>query len=121
MAKLYFRFGAMGASKTANALMVKYNYEEKGKKVLLCKPSLDDRDGETTVRSRIGLESEAVTVETMLQMRAKGAFGGPDRPACIIIDEAQFLTSEQVEEPFLLDLHLRLPPYHCGSTPKCFL
>ena len=98
MAKLYFRFGAMGASKTANALMVKYNYEEKGKQVILCKPALDDRDGATTVHSRIGLESEGVTVEEMLQMRARGAFGGPGRPACIIIDEAQFLTAEQVEE-----------------------
>ena len=46
MAKLYFRYGAMGSSKSANALMVKYNYEERHQKVLLVKPSIDSRDGE---------------------------------------------------------------------------
>lgn len=45
MAKLYFRYGSMGSSKTANALMVAYNYHEKGQRALLAKPSLDDRDG----------------------------------------------------------------------------
>ena len=50
MAKLYFRYGAMGSSKTANALMVGYNYYERGKTALLVKPQLDDRDGEGYVR-----------------------------------------------------------------------
>lgn len=50
MAKLYFRYGAMGSSKSANALMVKYNYEERHQKVLLVKPSIDSRDGEKVVQ-----------------------------------------------------------------------
>ena len=54
MAKLYFRYGAMGSSKTANAIMVRYNYLERGQKVLMLKPKLDSRDGETMVASRCG-------------------------------------------------------------------
>ena len=56
MARLYFRFGAMGSSKTANALMVVFNYEEKGLRPLLLKPKIESRDGEQVLRSRIGLE-----------------------------------------------------------------
>ena len=64
MAKLYFKFGAMGCSKTAQALITKFNYEERGMKVLLLKPSVDDRDGATIVKSRIGLQEEAITVSS---------------------------------------------------------
>ena len=63
MAKLYFKFGAMGCSKTAQALITKFNYEERNMKVLLLKPAIDDRDGADTVKSRIGLQNEAVTVK----------------------------------------------------------
>ena len=59
MAKLYFKYGAMGSSKTANALITKFNYEERGMKVWLIKPSIDVRDGADVVRSRIGLQSQA--------------------------------------------------------------
>ncbi len=93
MAKLYFRYGAMGSSKTANALMVAYNYHEKGQRALLVKPSLDNRDGENTMFSRIGLSNECVAVEQLMEM-------GDDEVRaydCIIVDEAQFCTKEQVE------------------------
>ena len=62
MAKLYFKYGAMGSSKTASALITKFNYEERGMRVWLIKPSLDDRDGVGVVRSRIGLEEKAYVV-----------------------------------------------------------
>ena len=62
MAKLYFKYGAMGSSKTANALITKFNYEERGMKVWLIKPSVDDRDGANAVKSRIGLYAEAYVV-----------------------------------------------------------
>ena len=55
MAKLYFKYGAMGSSKTATALITKYNYEERGMKVWLIKPAADQRDGAFTLKSRIGL------------------------------------------------------------------
>ena len=58
MAKLYFKYGAMGSSKTAQALITKYNYEENGLQVWLMKPSADTRDGVTVLRSRIGLEAQ---------------------------------------------------------------
>ena len=60
MAKLFFRYGAMGSSKTANALMVCYNYEERGQKALLAKSAIDTRDGANIVHSRIGLERECI-------------------------------------------------------------
>ncbi|MBQ6563943.1 MAG: thymidine kinase [Clostridiales bacterium] len=89
MAKLYFRYGAMGSSKTANAIMVQYNYEERGQHVLMVKPAMENRDGARTVMSRCGLKTECVFMEEL-----------PERDisqyACIIIDEAQFLTKDQV-------------------------
>lgn len=93
MAKLFFRYGAMGSSKTANALMVEYNYRERGKKAILAKPKTDIRDGELTIKSRIGLESECVLVEDLVKMSDE-AIGQYD---CVIVDEAQFCTKTQIE------------------------
>ena len=59
MAKLYFKYGAMGSSKTANALITRFNYQERDMKVWLIKPSIDNRDGANIIRSRIGLEAVA--------------------------------------------------------------
>lgn len=74
MAKLYFKYGAMGSSKTAQALITKYNYEENGLKVWLIKPSADTRDGEQILRSRIGLEAavEVIPPETDIYARYLG-------------------------------------------------
>ena len=96
MAKLYFRYGAMGSSKTANALMVRYNYEEKGQHAVLLKPRLDNRDGATVLQSRIGLSAECEFVEDFLA-RTRDKEDWTD-VAAIIVDEAQFLTKEQVEQ-----------------------
>lgn len=90
MAKLYFRYGAMGSSKTANALMVKYNYEERGQRVLIAKPATDTRNGTHTVYSRCGLESECVLFHEITEDMLSGI-------GCLIVDEAQFLTKAQVE------------------------
>ena len=60
MAKLYFRYGAMGSSKTANAIMVQYNYHERGQNALMIKPQLDKRDGERIVGSRSGLSAPCI-------------------------------------------------------------
>ena len=65
MAKLYFRYGAMGSSKTANAIMVQYNYMERGQKALMLKPRLDTRDGERVVGSRSGLKADCSFVEEL--------------------------------------------------------
>lgn len=89
MAKLYFRYGAMGSSKTANAVMVQYNYRERGRDVLMLKPKLDTRDGERLVRSRCGLEAQCRYVEEFDEIDLTGI-------ACVIVDEANFLTAQQV-------------------------
>ena len=59
MAKLYFKYGAMGSSKSAQALITQFNYEELGMRVWLIKPSIDDRDGANIIKSRVGLAREA--------------------------------------------------------------
>ena len=69
MAKLYYKYGSMGSSKTANALMTKFNYEEKGKRVLLLKPSIDNRDGEDIIKSRIGLEAKAECIDAKTDIK----------------------------------------------------
>ena len=71
MAKLYFRYGAMGSSKSANILMVRYNYEERGQYAVLLKPRTDNRDGEHEIKSRIGLEAPAEYVDEFLAEIAK--------------------------------------------------
>jgi len=89
MAKLYFRYGAMGSSKTANAVMVQYNYRERGQQVLMLKPRLENRDGATVVRSRCGLEAQCRFVEDLPEIKLEGV-------DCVIVDEAHFLTRDQV-------------------------
>ena len=92
MAKLYFRHGAMGSSKTANALMVAYNYYERGKEALLVKPQIDTRD-EGVVRSRMGLEQKCRYVEELVQMRDEQI----RKYDCVIVDEAQFCKKSDIE------------------------
>ena len=94
MAKLYFRYGAMGSSKTANALMVEYNYRERGKKALLAKPQIDMRDGEKVISSRIGLRRECIWTEELVGLSDEKI----REYDCIIIDEAQFCTKAQIEQ-----------------------
>lgn len=92
MAKLYFRYGVMGSSKTANALMVRYNYEERGQDALLVKPAIDQRDGARFVASRAGLSHPCIYFSELMEMTPRQL-----KPyACIIVDEAQFLTREEV-------------------------
>lgn len=99
MFKLYFKFGSMGSSKTAQALMCKFNYEQKGMKVLLIKPLIDKRDmknGKAIVRSRIGLESECVTFskdDNLFELYQKNKDF-----KVIIVDECQFCTKTQIEQ-----------------------
>ena len=97
MAKLYFKYGAMGSSKTAQALITKFNYEERNMKVLLLKPAVDNRDGANTVKSRIGLEKEAVSVREDENLYEKYTREHADCKV-IIVDECQFLTPEQVDQ-----------------------
>ena len=96
MAKLYFKYGAMGSSKSAQALITKFNYEELGMTVWLIKPSIDTRDGADIIRSRIGLEAHAQVITPEMDItEAYAAAGDHD---VIIADEAQFFTPEQIDQ-----------------------
>ena len=79
MAQLYFKFGAMGSSKTANALMARFNYEERGQETLLVKPRLDTRDGDHMVYSRIGLKHPCIYFDETIQTAGKKLCESPSR------------------------------------------
>ena len=98
MAKLYFKYGAMGSSKTAQALITKYNYEENEMQVWLLKPSADTRDGAATIRSRIGLQAqcEIATPDRNIYDRFRDGFAG--KCDVVIVDECQFLTVQQIDQ-----------------------
>ena len=98
MAKLYFRYGVMGSSKSANALMVRYNYEERGQRALMVKPVIDQREGERIVNSRIGLRYPCIWFEELEGMSREEI----QSYQCVIVDESQFLSREQVR--YLTDI-----------------
>ncbi len=95
MAKLYFKYGAMGSSKSAQALITKFNYEELGMSVWLIKPSVDTRDGANIIKSRIGLCAEAQIITPEEDIVA--AYRAAGRHDVIIADEAQFFTPAQID------------------------
>ena len=96
MAKLYFKYGAMGSSKSAQALITQFNYEELGMTVWLLKPSIDTRDGANVVKSRIGLAREAFVVAPDTDIAA--VYRAGPRYDVIIADEAQFFTPTQIDQ-----------------------
>jgi thymidine kinase len=108
MAKLYFKYGAMGSSKTAQALITKFNYEERGMKVWLVKPKIDNRDGEHLIKSRIGLSAPAY--ELSYEENIYDTFCNlNEKFDVIIVDEAQFLSEDQVDKLALLVIEYQIP------------
>ena len=98
MAKLFFRYGVMGSSKSAQALITKFNYEEQGMRVWLIKPAADTRYGMDVVRSRIGLEQPADVITEEMNLFEIFRDREKEFNDVIIADEAQFLTPEQIEQ-----------------------
>ena len=113
MAKLYFKYGAMGSSKTAQALITKYNYEENGLQVWLIKPSADVRDGAEILRSRIGLEARVEVVPPTADLYQLYQQAREGRCDVIIADECQFFTPEQIDQ-------LRTIVDECNIPVMCF-
>ena len=97
MAKLYFKYGAMGSSKTAQALITKFNYEERGMRVWLIKPATDVRDGAQTLSSRIGLSSSCRAIDKT-EIIAEVLDSETEGINVIIADESQFFTEKQIDE-----------------------
>lgn len=97
MAKLYFRYACMGAGKSIDLLKVAYNYEERGHKVMLLTSEIDDRFGKGKITTRIGVNRDAHTFGSNTNLY--DLCNSLDyKPACVLIDEAQFLTKQQVDE-----------------------
>ena len=94
MSKLYFRYAAMNAGKSTNLLQVAYNYEERGQSIIIYTAGLDERAGRGIVASRLGVQRQSLTFTPETSFAAAVA----TRPACILVDEAQFLTPPQVRE-----------------------
>ncbi|MGX8711787.1 thymidine kinase [Caproiciproducens sp. R1] len=115
MPKLYFKYGAMGSSKTAQALMVKFNYEEKGYRVGLLKPSVDNRDGLTIVKSRIGLKDTGILIDKSVDLYQWFQQNHYD---VLIIDEAQFLSAPQIDQ--LKDIAIEFVPVLCFGLKTDF-
>ncbi len=112
MAKLYFKYGAMGSSKTAQALITKFNYEERGMRVWLIKPSTDTRDGADVIQSRIGLSAVCQPIkkgDNILEI-FKSEHSADD---VIIADECQFFSAEQIDQ-------LRAVVNECDIPVLCF-
>ena len=108
MAKLYFRYGAMGSSKTAQALITKFNYEERNMKVMFIKPEIDTRDGKDIVRSRIGLYAKAIAIPADVNVYELYKQNHTDCQV-VICDECQFLTPEQVDQLDLITMDFNVP------------
>lgn len=106
MAKLYFRYGAVGSAKTLNLVAVAHNYRQQGKRVVLVKPAFDTRFGERVIRSRSGLEVEADILVNENSSLDYESFKGTH---CVLVDEAQFLSAYMVEQLRSLSLDLGIP------------
>ncbi len=110
MAKLYFRYGAMGCGKTIQLLQVAFNYEERGHKVLVMKPKVDTKNGEKLL-TRIGPEREVDlcfknddNIYEFVREKCKS-----EKIACVLVDEAQFMTPTQVDELMEVVTELDIP------------
>jgi len=113
MGKLYFRYGCMNSSKSANLLMIKYNYEEQNQRVLLLKPAIDTR--EAVVKSRIGIESDCVLFNEECNLEVLVA-SLPETDV-ILVDESQFCTEKQIEELWRISVDI---PVMCFGLLKDF-
>src|SRR4051812_37227829 len=97
MAKLYFYYASMNAGKSTNLLQADFNYRERGMRTLLFTAAIDDRFAAGTISSRIGLTAPALAFDATTDLAAITLAQDPP-PACVMVDEAQFLTADQVDQ-----------------------
>ena len=112
MAKVYFRYGAMNSGKSTALLQAAYNYEERGQRVILLKPFIDTKGGER-ILSRLGVARNVDALvkadESLLEVVAPFLSDGQGNVACVLVDEAQFLTKAQVDELIILAVDRGIP------------
>lgn len=112
MAKLYFRYGAMNSGKSTALMQVAFNYEERGMRVFILKPSIDTKGGECLL-SRLGVSrpvDRAVTPDMdVFELVRQEAFRGDKPLTCVLTDESQFFTPQQAEQLFMVTVKLNIP------------
>ena len=111
MSKLYFRYGAMNSGKSTNLMQVAHNYEERGMRVLLIKPSTDKKGGDKLV-SRLGVERKVdllINDDQNVYEEVKNWQNNKYKIDCILVDEVQFLKSHQIDELFEVAVCLDIP------------
>ena len=110
MSKLYFRHGAMNSGKSTALLQVAFNYEERGQYVLITKPAVDTK-GDRAIVSRMGMvrDVDFLTLPTQNLRELVGEFSSKQKIDCLLIDEAQFLTREQVNQAMELAVLEKIP------------
>ncbi len=110
MAKLYFRYGAMNSGKSTALMQVAHNYEERGMRVLVLKPSVDTKGGDKLV-SRLGVtrKVDLAVPREMDVLEAVRAESARAPLACVLADESQFFTPEQAEQLFMVTVELNIP------------
>ncbi len=111
MAKLYFYYSAMNAGKSTVLLQSSYNYQERGMDTLLFTPAIDNRFGENVISSRIGLSSKAISFDPLFNLFEYAEKQQQSNPklSCVLVDEAQFLTKQQVMQLCMIADKLNLP------------
>jgi thymidine kinase len=106
MAKLYFYYASMNAGKSTNLLQADFNYRERGMRTVLLTAAIDNRFAPGTITSRIGLAADAIAFDRDTDLIAVVTREGEAPPACVLVDEAQFLTAGQVDQlATLADFH----------------
>jgi thymidine kinase len=113
MAKLYFRYGAMNSGKTIDILKVAYNYEERGHKILIIKPKVDTK-GNDHIVSRIGLDRKVDKLISADDSIIEEVKNDINNIACILVDEAQFLTVNQIDELYVVAKLYEVPVISYG-------
>lgn len=98
MAKLYFYYASMNAGKSTTLLQADFNYRERGMRTVLFTAAVDDRFAPGTITSRIGLEADAIAFDRDTDLASAAWHEGEAPPACVLVDEAQFLTAAQVDQ-----------------------
>jgi thymidine kinase len=114
MAKLYFRYGTVGSAKTMNLLAVAHNYRQQDKKVLLLKPAVDIRFGKDIIKTRAGLEAPA---DVLVPPTGKCALPDLNDVVCLLVDEAQFLSVEAIDQLHCVAHACTYPPYNRTGIP----
>ncbi len=111
MAKLYFRYGAMNCGKTTNLLQVAHNYGERGMKAIILKPGTDKKGGDA-VMSRLGITRQVdmlLTREDNVIQEVKQYISKHGHLDCILVDEVQFFSKEQIDQLFEVAVRMKIP------------